>query len=44
MTVDFSHLTLVGVRESMSNLGYRHEDISCIDIHVDILLECVFSV
>ena len=26
----------------MSDSGYGHEDISCIDIHVGILLECVF--
>ena len=26
----------------MSYSGYGHEDISCIDIHVGILLECVF--
>ena len=44
MTVGVSHLALVGVRELVSDSGYRHEDISCIDIHVDILLECVFSV
>ena len=25
----------------MSDSGYGHEDISCIDIHVGILLECV---
>ena len=30
----------------MSDLGYGHDDISCMtyDIHVDILLECVFAV
>ena len=29
----------------MSDLGYGHDDISCITyaIHVDILLECVFG-
>ena len=26
----------------MSDSGYGHEDISCISIHVGILLECVF--
>ena len=26
----------------MGDLGYGHEFISCIDIHVCILLECVF--
>ena len=26
----------------MSDSGYGHEDISCIGIHVGILLECVF--
>ena len=26
----------------MSDSGCGHEDISCIDIHVGILLECVF--
>ena len=26
----------------MSDSGYGHEDISCINIHVGILLECVF--
>ena len=26
----------------MSDSRYGHEDISCIDIHVGILLECVF--
>ena len=30
----------------MSDSGYGHDDISCMtyDIHVDILLGCVFSV
>ena len=30
----------------MSDSGYRHDYISCMtyDIHVDILLRCVFSV
>ena len=30
----------------MSDSGYGHDDISCItyDIHVDILLGCVFAV
>ena len=30
----------------MSDLGYGHDDISCMtyDIHVDILLGCVFVV
>ena len=30
----------------MSDLGYGHDYISCMthDIHVDILLECVFTV
>ena len=34
------------VRESVSDSGYGHDDISCMtyDIHVDILLECVFAV
>ena len=46
MTVGFSHFALACVRESVSDLGYRHDDISCMtyDIHVDNLLECVFSV
>ena len=41
-----SHLAKVGVRESMSDSGYGHDDISCMkyDIHIDILLGCVFSV
>ena len=45
MTVDFSHFTLACVRESVSNLGYGHDDISCMtyDIHEDNLLECVFA-
>ena len=32
--------------ESVSDSGYRHDDISCMtyDIHVDILLGCVFVV
>ena len=42
MMVGFSHLAYVGVRELVSDSGYGHEDISCIDIHVGILLECVF--
>ena len=31
------------VRESVSDLGYGHDDISCMtyDIHVDILLRCL---
>ena len=29
MTVDFSHFTLACVRESVSDLGYGHDDISC---------------
>ena len=34
------------MRESVSDLGYGHDDISCMtyDINVDILLGCVFSV
>ena len=46
MMVGFSHFTLAYVRESMSDSGYGHDDISCMtyDIHVDILLGCVFSV
>ena len=34
------------VRESVSDSGYGHNDISCMtyDIHVDTLLECVFSI
>ena len=30
------------MRESVGDSGYGHEDISCVDIHVGILLECVF--
>ena len=30
------------MRESVSDSGYGHKDISCIDIHVGILLGCVF--
>ena len=43
MTVGFSHFALACVRESVSDLGYGHDDISCMtyDINVDILLECV---
>ena len=46
MMVDFSHFALACVRESVSELGYGHDDILCMtyDIHVDILLECVFVV
>ena len=46
MTVDFSHFALACVRKSASDLGYGHDDISYMtyDIHVDILLECVFVV
>ena len=45
MTVGFSHFGLACVRESVSDSGYGHDDISCMtyDIHVDILLECVFA-
>ena len=34
------------MRESISDSGYGHDDISCMtyDIHVDILLVCVFVV
>ena len=41
-----THGVLSCVRESVSDSGFRHDDISCItyDIHVDILLECVFVV
>ena len=41
-----SQLTRADVRESVSDSGYGHYDISCMtyDIHVDILLECVFVV
>ena len=35
-------LGIGSVRESVSDSGYGHEDISSIDIHVGILLECVF--
>ena len=33
------------MRESVSDSGYEHYDISCMtyEIHVDILLGCVFS-
>ena len=36
---------LTSVRESVSDSGYGHDDISCMtyDIHVDILLGCVFA-
>ena len=46
MKVGFSHFALACVRESVSDLGFGHDDISCMtyDIHVDILLECVFAV
>ena len=46
MMFGFSHFALAFVRESVSDLGYGHDDISCMtyDIHVDILLECVFIV
>ena len=46
MTIGFSHFALACVRESVSDLGYGHDDISCMtcDIHVDILLERVFVV
>ena len=41
-----SHLAWASVRESVSDSGYGHDDISCMtyDIHVDILLRCVFVV
>ena len=41
-----SHLAYAGVMESVSDSGYEHDDISCMtyDIHVDILLRCVFVV
>ena len=44
--IGFSHFALAYVRESVSDLGYGHDDISCMtyDIHVDILLKCVFAV
>ena len=32
MTVGFSHFALACVRESVSDLGCGHDDISCIDI------------
>ena len=46
MTVGLSHFALACVRESMSDSGYGHDDISCktYDIHVDILLGSVISV
>ena len=43
MMVGFSYLSQVGVRESVSDSGYGYEDISCINIHIGILLQCVFS-
>ena len=41
-----THGVLSCVRESVSDSGFGHDDISCMtyDIHVDILLECVFVV
>ena len=46
MTVGFSHFALACVGESVSDLRYGHDDISCMtyDIHVDILRKCVFVV
>ena len=46
MTVGLSHFALPCVRESVSDSGYGHDDISCMeyDIHVDILLGCVIYV
>ena len=39
-----AHLHLHWVMESVSDSGYGHEDIPCMtfDIHVDILLGCVW--